>query len=29
MSGSPEEALDCTCGLYLNDPRAWTNRPRD
>jgi len=21
--GSPEEALDCACGLYLNDPSAW------
>ena len=21
-SGSPEEALDCACGLYLNDPNA-------
>jgi len=20
--GSPEEALDCACGLYLNDPTA-------
>jgi hypothetical protein len=20
---SPEEALDCACGLYLNDPAAW------
>ncbi|WP_411090127.1 hypothetical protein [Streptomyces sp. 061-3] len=26
-SGSPEEALDCACGLYLNDPTAWTNAP--
>lgn len=23
MGGSPEEALDCACGLYLNDPAAW------
>jgi hypothetical protein len=23
FSGSPEEALDCACGLYLNDPTAW------
>lgn len=23
MGGSPEEALDCACGLYLNDPSAW------
>ena len=22
-SGTPEEALDCACGLYLNDPSAW------
>jgi prepilin-type processing-associated H-X9-DG protein len=22
-AGSPEEALDCACGLYLNDPAAW------
>lgn len=22
-SGSAEEALDCACGLYLNDPTAW------
>jgi hypothetical protein len=21
--GAPEEALDCACGLYLNDPSAW------
>ena len=21
--GAPEEALDCACGLYLNDPTAW------
>jgi hypothetical protein len=21
--GSPEEALDCACGLYLNTPNAW------
>jgi hypothetical protein len=20
LSGTPEEALDCACGLYLNDP---------
>ncbi|MDH6129396.1 hypothetical protein P3T39_006385 [Kitasatospora sp. GP82] len=26
-AGSPEEALDCACGLYLNDPTAWTNAP--
>jgi hypothetical protein len=23
MSGSPEEALDCACGLYLSHPRVW------
>lgn len=23
LAGSPEEALDCACGLYLNDPTAW------
>ena len=22
-SGTPEEALDCACGLYLTDPSAW------
>ena len=21
--GTPEEALDCACGLYLNNPMAW------
>ena len=21
--GTPEEALDCACGLYLDDPSAW------
>ena len=26
-SGSPEGALDCACGLYLNDPSAWATRP--
>ena len=25
--GSPEEALDCACGLYLNDPTAWLQPP--
>jgi hypothetical protein len=25
--GTPEEALDCACGLYLNDPTAWTKPP--
>jgi hypothetical protein len=23
FAGTPEEALDCACGLYLNDPTAW------
>ena len=23
MGGSPEDALDTACGLYLNDPTAW------
>ena len=23
-AGSAEDALDCACGLYLNDPSAWT-----
>ncbi|HSC88932.1 MAG TPA: hypothetical protein VLC09_16735 [Polyangiaceae bacterium] len=26
-AGSPEEALDCACGLYLNDPAAWRPDP--
>jgi hypothetical protein len=25
--GSPEGALDCACGLYLNDPTAWLTPP--
>jgi hypothetical protein len=25
--GTPEEALDGACGLYLNDPTAWTKPP--
>lgn len=24
FTGAPEEALDCACGLYLNDITAWT-----
>ncbi|HEX5267662.1 MAG TPA: hypothetical protein VFW24_12895 [Acidimicrobiales bacterium] len=24
--GTAEEALDCACGLYLNDPTAWSGR---
>lgn len=23
FAGTPEEALDCACGLYLNEPTAW------
>lgn len=23
FTGTPEEALDCACGLYLADPTAW------
>jgi hypothetical protein len=26
-AGSPEEALDCVCGLYLNDPTGWSLPP--
>ena len=26
-AGSAEDALDCACGLYLNDPTAWTPNP--
>ena len=25
--GTPEEALDCACGLDLNDPTAWAQPP--
>lgn len=25
FTGTPEEALDCACGLYLNDPSAWAD----
>ena len=24
FAGTPEDALDCACGLYLADPTAWT-----
>ncbi len=24
FAGDPEDALDTACGLYLNDPTAWT-----
>jgi hypothetical protein len=27
-AGSPEDALDTACGLYLNDPTAWTGPRR-
>jgi hypothetical protein len=27
--GSPEDALDCACGLYLNDPTAWKQPQQD
>jgi hypothetical protein len=27
LGGSPEDALDCACGLYLNDPTAWQTNP--
>jgi hypothetical protein len=23
MGGSPEDALDCACGVYLADPKVW------
>lgn len=26
-TGTPEQALDCACGLYLGDPTAWTDGP--
>ena len=26
-AGTPEEALDCACGLYLADPSAWLPEP--
>jgi hypothetical protein len=26
FTGTPEEALDCACGLYLQDPSAWAPR---
>jgi hypothetical protein len=28
-AGSPEDALDCACGLYLADPTAWTELTTD
>ncbi len=27
-SGTPEDALDTACGLYLGDPTAWQPDPR-
>ncbi len=27
FAGTPEEALDCACGLYLADPTAWLPPP--
>ncbi len=27
-AGSSEDALDTACGLYLNNPSAWTADPR-
>jgi hypothetical protein len=27
FTGPPAEALDCACGLYLNDPSAWRDDP--
>ena len=27
-TGTPEQALDCTLGLYLADPTAWINPRR-
>jgi hypothetical protein len=30
FTGTPEQALDCTCGLYLNDPTpSPTEPPKD
>jgi hypothetical protein len=26
-TGTPEQALDCACGLYLNDPTVWLDGP--
>ncbi len=27
FTGTPEQALDCACGLYLNDPSGWQPDP--
>jgi hypothetical protein len=29
FTGTPAEALDCACGLYLNDITAWTEPESD
>jgi hypothetical protein len=29
FTGTPEEALDCACGLYLSDISAWTEARQD
>jgi hypothetical protein len=29
FTGTPEEALDCACGLYLGDISAWTETRQD
>jgi hypothetical protein len=29
FTGAAEEALDCACGLYLNDITAWTEAGHD
>jgi len=26
-AGTPQEALDCACGLYLGDHTAWPSQP--
>ncbi len=28
-AGTPEDALDTACGLYLGDPTAWIRPPKD
>jgi choline dehydrogenase-like flavoprotein len=28
-AGSPEDALDCACGLYLGDTTAWITPPKN
>jgi hypothetical protein len=27
LAGTPKEALDCACDLYLNDPTAYAQPP--